>query len=128
VQAVASWDLDASTDAGAEPTYLVPVCMPVSKCDLLQQPNPCNAGETCAVVKDDGTTSCVAIGPAGVGESCDVNHCQVNLTCLGSGPSGRVCYKLCRVDADAQANPCPAMQTCTSSSQIFKDPSYGLCQ
>jgi hypothetical protein len=126
VQAIASWDFDASTDAAAGPTYLVPVCMPVSKCGLLQ-PKQCPDGQTCALVKDDGSTSCVAIGPAKAGESCDVNHCEEGLTCLGSGPSGRICYQLCRVDP-TQPNPCPAMQTCTSSSQIFTDPSYGLCQ
>jgi hypothetical protein len=46
--------------------------MPVRQCALLGE--GCAKGvETCAVVADDGTTSCVGIGPARVGESCDLD-------------------------------------------------------
>ena len=74
-------------------TTAVPVCMPIGRCDLLLQ-GSCPQEETCAIVRDDGTTSCVAIGSAKAGASCDTQHCGVDLVCLGT-PDQRHCYQLC---------------------------------
>jgi hypothetical protein len=109
--------------ATAESNLKVPVCSPVSKCKLLT-PNACATGETCAVVKDDGTTGCVTIGPAQAGEPCDMNHCDNGLTCLGK-PGSRQCFKLCRV---AYPGDCDSNRSCVGSVQLFNDPDYGICQ
>ena len=130
VQSMASGGLD------------VPVCMPVSSCTLLAPmdagaaPGMCAANETCAVVKDDGTTSCVRVGVAQMGDGCegdapqasadtggDPYHCAAGLTCLGAVGS-RTCFKLCSVALPS----CPTGTTCTSSAQLFTDATVGICQ
>ena len=66
---------DAQTMLGsATPDTKVPVCMPIRTCRLLY-PGYCAVGETCAVVRDDGTTSCVAIGAKRAGDDCREDHC-----------------------------------------------------
>ncbi|HEX3345487.1 MAG TPA: hypothetical protein VHS09_12975, partial [Polyangiaceae bacterium] len=59
-------DIQATTQAtGVE----IPVCMPIHPaggCKLLA-PDVCASTETCSVVRDDGSTSCVAIGGAKAG-------------------------------------------------------------
>lgn len=112
------------TVSGAVP---VPVCEPVVSCTLLLTGTgngSCPKGETCAVVKDDGTTSCVTIGTVGIGGDCDIYHCAAELTCLGSQGS-RKCYQLCEVNSPAS---CPSGTTCTSSAQLFTNANVGICQ
>jgi len=101
----------------------VPVCMPVRTCKLLL-PGYCDHGETCAPVRSDGTTSCVAVGPAKAGESCERDHCAEGLACLGA-PGNRVCYQLCHTDSTTE---CPAPKKCKTSSAQFADPTIGVCQ
>lgn len=99
----------------------VPVCMPVRSCKLLSTTG-CVEGETCAVVDDLGTTSCVAVGPAKVGESCDTTHCGANLTCIGV-VGARKCYKLC----DMTRTECATGEQCKASA-LVKEPSIGICK
>jgi hypothetical protein len=99
----------------------VPVCMPVSGCSLF---GTCPSNQTCAVVEDDGTTSCVNVGSAKVGDPCDEVHCAAGLTCLGNAGS-RTCFQLCHVDSTTE---CPPSTTCSGSAQLFKDPQFGICQ
>ncbi len=101
----------------------VPVCEPVKSCTLLNSANDCSADETCTVVDESGTTSCVATGPALVGESCDIVHCATNLVCLGD-LNARKCYQLCSTAAAS----CPSGLTCMSSAPLFKQPDVGVCQ
>lgn len=102
----------------------VPACMPVRSCKLLM-PGYCADGETCAVVRpSDGTTSCVAIGPAKVGDNCDETHCGDGLVCLGTVGS-RSCFQLCRTSVSSD---CPSGQTCKSGAPLFQDPSVGICK
>jgi len=101
--------------------FNVPVCMPISGCALF---GTCPTNQTCAVVKDDGTTSCVEVGEAGVGNSCDETHCAAGLTCLGN-PGARTCFQLCHVDLPAD---CPAGTTCSGSAQLSTNPQFGICQ
>lgn len=102
----------------------VPACMPVRSCKLLM-PGYCADGETCAVVKpNDGTTSCVAIGPAKVGDKCDETHCGQGLVCLGTVGS-RTCFQLCHT---ASSSDCPSGQMCKSGAPLFPDSRVGICK
>jgi hypothetical protein len=98
-----------------------PVCMPLKHCQLLGT-GECNTNETCAVVTENGDTGCVAVGDKQVGASCDADHCAAGLTCLGA-PGSRECFKLCKVSS----SDCTGAQVCTTST-VFKDPSFGVCQ
>jgi hypothetical protein len=100
----------------------VPVCMPAHTCDLLQ-PGTCPSGQTCAVVREDGSLSCVQVGAATAGKSCQTEHCASDLVCLGAAT--RTCYALCKV---GYANQCPGSQTCKGGLPLFVDPSVGVCQ
>jgi hypothetical protein len=101
----------------------VPVCAPVSPCKLLTW-NACATGQTCAIVKDDGTTSCVAVGTAKAGDACDWVHCGAGLTCLGKS-GARLCYTLCHLN---EPGDCPGAMKCKGSAELFSDPDYGICQ
>lgn len=101
----------------------VPVCVPVHACSLLSGAG-CGPDETCTIVNDnDGTTSCVATGPAKVGESCDTVHCGENLVCLGE-LNARKCFALC----SKSASTCTAPETCQGSAPLFHDMDIGVCQ
>ena len=116
-------DLQPTTQGGRS----VPVCEPVTSCTLLltgTANGSCPSGETCAVVMDNGTTSCVEIGPVGVGGDCETAHCANGLTCLGS-EGNRTCFQLCQVDSPAT---CPRDTMCTSSAQLFTNANVGICQ
>jgi hypothetical protein len=103
-------------------TLNVPVCVPTRQCDLLQ-PGTCPSGDTCAVVREDGSLSCVEVGSATVGQSCQAEHCASGLVCLGAAT--RTCYALCEV---GKQNQCPTSQTCKGGLPLFVDPSVGVCQ
>jgi hypothetical protein len=106
-------------------TTKVPVCMPITPsggCALLEK-TPCPGGETCAIVRDDGTTGCVESGPQGVGQSCETDHCKAGLVCLGA-PNARQCYGLCSTKSSA----CTAPETCQGGLPLFQDPSVGICR
>jgi hypothetical protein len=103
-------------------TMNVPVCMPVRPCELLV-PNTCPSGQTCAVVRENGSDSCVAIGTATTGQSCDSEHCAAGLVCLGA--TERICYALCQTSGTST---CPAGQACQGGPPLFLDPVVGVCQ
>ncbi|HEY1693194.1 MAG TPA: hypothetical protein VGG39_13595 [Polyangiaceae bacterium] len=106
-------------------TVVVPVCMPIhpaNGCKLLDQ-DGCAATETCSVVRENGLTSCVAVGSAKAGQSCDEAHCGAGLVCLGA-PGERQCYQLCHT---AQTE-CTAPAACKGGLPLFPDPTVGICQ
>ena len=80
----------------AESAKEVPLCVPAKPCELLNDAAYCQAGETCTIVRADGTTSCVPIpdaADAGLeGEGCP---CAAGLVC-----SSGTCLKLCHVGSD----------------------------
>ncbi|MFT3766349.1 MAG: hypothetical protein QM820_12685 [Minicystis sp.] len=78
----------------AEGTAEVPLCMPVTPCELLNDAAWCDDGQICAIVRQDGTTSCVDPGDGHEGESCP---CAAGYTC--SNATG-TCLKLCHVNGD----------------------------
>lgn len=99
----------------------VPVCVPVTACQLLTM-SACPSGETCSVVRTDGTTSCIPVGPQLVGEGCDRDNCAAGLSCIGNA-GARKCYKLCR---EAAAEDCGAGERCVGGPPLFKE-GFGLC-
>lgn len=79
---------------------IVPVCVPASQCTLLSTADTatCLGGRTCAIVRDDGTTSCVDPGNGTDGDACP---CAVGYTCWKSS----VCRKLCATGAGTDCDP-----------------------
>jgi hypothetical protein len=118
-------DVQFLTEASATP---VPVCMPIITCNLqdqlAQSPPSCPATQTCAVVREDGQTGCVDVGPQGPLESCERDHCKPGLVCLGA-PGQRVCYTLCDTQSSSQ---CTAPEMCKGGLPLFQDPRVGVCQ
>jgi hypothetical protein len=119
-------DVQFLNQASATP---VPVCMPIITCNLQDQlaqpPHACSSDtQTCAVVREDGQTGCVDVGPVGPGQSCDSDHCNAGLVCLGA-PGQRVCLKLCDTQSSAQ---CTAPETCQATLPLFQDPRVGVCR
>jgi hypothetical protein len=107
----------------------IPVCMPVhptNGCQLLD-PGACPATETCAVVRETGATSCVAVGAAKAGDECETDHCAADLVCLGT-PGARRCYRLCHTANTASSNECSSTQQCKGGLPLFPDPSVGICE
>jgi hypothetical protein len=111
-------------------TTRVPVCMPIHPaggCPLLPA-GSCPADETCAVVREDGATSCVEVGDVAAGEPCDTDHCKAGLVCLRSfgGAAGPrpLCYTLCQTALGG----CTAPETCQGGLPLFQDPSVGVCR
>lgn len=106
-------------------TTKVPVCMPIMPAGgcMLLVPNQCPMGETCSIVREDGTTGCVEIGDRKAGDPCDAAHCAAGLVCLGA-PDARLCYELCHTSSATCSQP----QTCQGGLPLFQDPSVGVCR
>ncbi|MFO0756603.1 MAG: hypothetical protein U0359_08940 [Byssovorax sp.] len=79
----------------------IPVCVPVKKCQPLDD-STCDMGQTCTVVRDDGTTSCVDLGAGTRGEGCP---CASGYVC---SKVNNTCLKLCHLgnDADCMGGTC----------------------
>jgi hypothetical protein len=75
-------------------------------------------------VRENGETSCVAVGPAKAGDLCDEDHCGRDLVCLGT-PGERRCYQLCHTAAAAE---CSSSQACKGGLPLFPDSAIGICQ
>jgi hypothetical protein len=105
------------------PATVVPVCMTTIPCALLDN-DACPSNEQCGVVREDGTTSCVAVGTALKDESCENAHCARELLCLGA-QGARSCAKLCYKGIPGQ---CPAKQNCVGALPLFLTPTVGVCQ
>ncbi len=106
-------------------TTQVPVCVPIEPpggCGLLAAAS-CPSGETCAVVREDGATSCVENGSAKAGDSCETQHCAAGLVCLGTAGL-RMCFTLCHTSSAT----CVAPDTCQGGLPLFQDPTIGVCR
>jgi hypothetical protein len=118
-------DLDEFCDiqpTTQNPGTMVPVCMPQTPCALLEE-GACPSGEACQVVRENGATSCVTVGPAHVGDDCDTDHCAAGLVCIGA-TGARRCYTLCHTVTMVE---CAQGQTCTGGLPLFTDPTVGWC-
>jgi hypothetical protein len=114
----------------AASTVRVPVCMPIHPIDgcLLLVPDSCPLTQTCAVVRENGATSCVSVGAAKAGDECETDHCGAGLVCLGT-PGQRRCYQLCHTTNAAAADECSTtQQQCKGGLPLFPDPAVGICQ
>jgi len=85
----------------ADPSELrkVPVCLPGRGCDPVDpdnDPNRCEAGLACAIVRSDGTTGCVSLpnDAAKDGGSCKDSPCAQGYVCA---KTTNTCMKLCHV-------------------------------
>ena len=112
-------DVQAKNDTRG---VVIPVCVPIRSCKLLESPGACLVNETCAVVSAAGATSCVEVGKAKKNELCEQEHCSAGGLCLGVLGS-RKCYQLC-----SKAKACPSGEECRSSKPLFLDPAVGVCE
>lgn len=78
----------------AETAKSIPVCTPVTKCQLLDD-SICKPGQVCTIVRDDGTTSCIDVGPGKAGDQCP---CADGYVC---SKINNTCLKLCHIGNDA---------------------------
>jgi hypothetical protein len=102
--------------ASAEPVA-IPVCIPTTNCQLLNDAT-CTAGLTCAIVREDGTTSCIPPGQGQLNEPCP---CAAGFVCT---QLTNACKKLCRNGKDAED--CGGMATCQVGSAGYPE-GYGVC-
>lgn len=89
----------------------IPVCKLADNCVPFS--DACPEGETCTIVKSDGTTSCV---PIGTGQACDPCPCDEGHMCNYS--TGR-CQKLCKT---GHSDECGGGGTCQAIL-----PELGVC-
>ncbi|MBW2525183.1 MAG: hypothetical protein JRI23_13450 [Deltaproteobacteria bacterium] len=108
-----------SADYGAS-SIAIPVCWPATNCTLLED-SACADGEVCAIVRVDGTTSCVVPGPGGRGAPCSkIGDCAGGFVC--SIPKGE-CLELCRI---SRASDCEEGESCQGGSTMYP-PGFGVC-
>jgi len=91
----------------------VPVCTPIIDCQLLG--DSCDEGQTCSIVRTDGSTSCV---PLGAGSLCQACPCAAGFVCSFSSGT---CQKLC----DTNMNDCPGEGAICQGGSVLGD--VGLC-
>lgn len=104
---------------------IVPLCMPVQPArGCVPLGTECGPKRTCAVVGDNGQTSCVDIGPAEEGEDCEAMHCAAGLVCIGPF-DGRRCARLCKYMDGGTYEGC-GNQRCVPSAQFPSG--FGICQ
>jgi hypothetical protein len=110
-------------------TANVPVCMPIHSCGLLDQldAGSCPRSQTCAVVRDNGATSCVDPGPRRAGAECDTDQCARGLVCLGTS-GDRHCYVLCHTALGATECASTTKQMCMGGLPLFPVPGLGICE
>ncbi len=77
----------------AEAAVKIPVCLPAKKCKPLDD-TTCMDGQTCTIVRDDGTTSCVDPGEGSRGDFCP---CAAGQVC---SKITNTCLKLCHIGSD----------------------------
>lgn len=101
----------------------VPFCVPASPCKLLDD-STCNVnGETCTIVRNNGTTSCVTPGTGQHQDKCSAvsgpNSCAPGYTCSFANGT---CHKLCQTAAPD----CPGNTKCLGGSYSFPK-GFGVC-
>lgn len=108
----------------------VPVCAATSACNPLDDAS-CPGDQKCAIVRDDGTTSCVdegwlklspeSSGEAALGSACDPCPCDSGFVC---SQLTQTCKKLCYLGDDEKE--CPGGGICQSGSAVIPE-GFGIC-
>lgn len=110
----------AESPGTGDDAILIPVCWPATPCLLFDQ-TACPIGEVCAIVRVDGTTSCVEPGPGQLGDPCaKIGDCAEGFVC--SIPKGE-CMQLCRI---GRSEDCDEGQECHAGSTIYPT-GFGVC-
>jgi hypothetical protein len=96
-------------DSGDDVPAGVGACLPTSDCDVFG--DDCAEGQSCQIVDNRGSVSCVESGAGTVGDECDAeNPCSAELLCIES-PCGdeicRTCRRLCRATPEGASPGCP---------------------
>lgn len=111
------------------PSMLVPVCVPIMPCNLLETPSVCVGGKVCAVVGSMGETSCVTPGSAKRDQYCDeITPCAEGLVCaMRPDKTQNRCLQICHVnqDADQALSECPG-GTCQGGNMELPT-NFGIC-
>lgn len=95
----------------------IPVCVPATSCELLDD-SVCPAGLTCTIVREDGTTSCVVPGDGRADDPCP---CAPGFVC---SMLTNQCKQLCRIDGRSQD--CGTNAKCQGGSTVYP-PGFGVC-
>jgi hypothetical protein len=98
----------APVPMAGSPSQSIPLCIPVTPCELLNDAT-CPDGKTCAIVRADGTTSCIDPGSHTEGEACP---CAAGYTCWNSN----TCLKLCHTEG---GNECGPNGTCQGGTKPY---------
>ncbi len=93
----------------------IPVCIPATACTLLDDVS-CPEGQTCTLVRLDGTTSCVTPGPGLIDDSCP---CAPGHVCV---KATNKCVALCHTGG----SDCPDGMFCQGGADAFPD-GIGSC-
>lgn len=104
------------TTADAELALRVPVCVPATTCTLLDD-TACGEDEICAIVRVDGTTSCVEPGTGKLDDPCP---CAEGFVCA---TADNRCLQLCRT---GRSGDCPDDYSCQGGSTMYPQ-GYGVC-
>jgi hypothetical protein len=94
----------------------VPVCVPATNCELLNDAT-CPTGLTCAIVRQDGTTSCIV---PGTGVAHDPCPCAPGYTC---SPTDHTCLQLCHTSIAGECGPNGSCQ----GGAVQYPPGIGIC-
>ena len=120
LEACAPGDYCVKAAMADAPQNQIPVCIAAQSCPLLG--TTCTAGLTCAIVRLDGTTSCVTAGVGTDGQACP---CAPGYTC---SLTDNTCLKLCHTADDAAMTiaECGVHQLCQGGSKQFPG-NIGYC-
>jgi hypothetical protein len=99
---------------GEAPKSPIPVCIGVTSCELLTNKG-CVDGQVCAIVREDGTTSCMTPGDHTAGQSCP---CAGGYTCSWADDT---CLELC---STADLTACGPHAFCEGGVAQFQDAGY----
>lgn len=95
----------------------IPVCVLATDCVLLDD-STCDGGQTCTIVRADGTTSCVDPGEGKLDEDCP---CAPGFVC---SMLTNECKQLCHLDENAAD--CDAGFKCQGASMGYPE-GFGIC-
>lgn len=99
------------------PAPNIPVCRPMEPCALLTEGGCTIAGETCTIVRADGSTSCVKSGDGQDGDGCP---CASGFVCSAAS---NLCLRLCHTNREQD---CPSGYQCSGGSKPYPT-GYGVC-